>query len=146
MDDYRGQATHLKAAGGDRTSDPIFQRSFEHLKIILARLSGRPLDGVIAAVDQLYDDARHDDALRAWWADIDAYVRKSLLEPGFIVDDDCAREGRALRDRSDAFFKDKVRRVTRARGCITHPLLTFSDDSCSTQPTRTACSTRSRTG
>lgn len=134
LDEYAGHAGELKttAAGArsDVSADPAFQRSFANLKVILARLAGRPLDGVIAAVDQLYADARKDEDLRAFWRDVDAYVRKvrrpsahclppasaadvsipqALLEPGYIVEDECARDGRALRDRADVFFKDKVR-------------------------------------
>lgn len=144
MDDYRGYAVQLRTAGGDRVTDPTFQRSFEHLQVILARMAGRPLEGVIAAIDQLYDDARHDDSLRVWWADVDAYIRKSLLEPGYIVDDECAREGWALRDRSDAFFKDKVRSMAAKRR---HPDLADGRPACfSTLCTRIGYSTRCSTG
>jgi hypothetical protein len=146
MDDYRGHATQLRATGGDRTSDPGFQRSVEHLKVILSRLSGRPLNGVIAAIDQLYDDARHDEELRAWWADVDAYVRKSLLEPGYIVDEDCAREGKALRDRSDVFFKDKVSSSRRPASRAHASLIDCTRRLPSTPPTRIACLTRCSSG
>lgn len=83
LETYQGHAGQLKTKGETSASeigaDPGFLKSWENLKIILARISGRSLDGVIESINQLYSDAKTDEGLRKWWREVDGYVRKVRL-------------------------------------------------------------------
>jgi len=40
---------------------------------------------------------------------IDVYIRKVLLEPGFVLEPSCNDEGNRLRETGNHFYKDKYR-------------------------------------
>jgi hypothetical protein len=67
------------------------------------------MDPIFHSVNQLIDDARSDEEFRAWWRDVDAYARKVLLEPGFVLEPQCNNEGNALRESGRKFYDEKYR-------------------------------------
>lgn len=46
---------------------------------------------------------------RSWFSELNTYVRKVLSEPGFVMQDECDREGRRLRENSKGFFNERYK-------------------------------------
>jgi len=65
------------------------------------------MDPVFDAVNALYTDADNDPQLRHWFNQLSQYVRKCLVEPGYILEDESTREGRELRKTGKQFFDHK---------------------------------------
>ena len=112
LDNYKGHSKQLAAAGGDSVgsvaSDPAFSQAWQEMSVLLSRFAnGRTLDGVIDAVNQLYVDGQNDPELRKWFNQLSDYVRRTLLEPGFVLEDECEQEGQALQKRGREFFDHK---------------------------------------
>ncbi|KIM26634.1 hypothetical protein M408DRAFT_25337 [Serendipita vermifera MAFF 305830] len=75
-----------KTAKGLFANDPVLQQAWSELRVLLERFAGgRSLDPTFDAIDKLWTDAKEDEAFRAWWKRADSFVRKTLLEPGFIL-------------------------------------------------------------
>jgi len=103
-------AGHGKDAHSKVTGDYTVQNSWNQLRTLLERFAnGQSLDSIFDAVNSLIDDARSDEEFSAWWHDVDAYARKVLLEPGFVLEPQCNNEGRSLRDSGRRFYDEKYR-------------------------------------
>ncbi|KZW03262.1 hypothetical protein EXIGLDRAFT_759133 [Exidia glandulosa HHB12029] len=109
---------HAKNMAGDQRghtanlfeNDPALQQSTNELRTLAERFANnKSLDEVIAAVQRLWQDAREDDELRAWWNRVDKFVHKTLLEPGFILQPQFNNEAHAIRDDSHRFFDEKYK-------------------------------------
>ena len=61
------------------------------------------------AMRALYDDAQNDEDLRNWFNAVDAYTRKVLLEPGFVLEPKCNDEANKLREDGRRFYDEKYR-------------------------------------
>ncbi|KAL7411844.1 hypothetical protein BDY24DRAFT_395037 [Mrakia frigida] len=112
LENYKGHSKTLADAGTDSvgsvTSDPAFSQAFQEMSVLLSRFAnGKTLDGFIDAVNQLYIDAQNDPELRAWFNQLGDYVRKTLLEPGWVLEDECTKEGEALTNKGKRFFDHK---------------------------------------
>ncbi|RXK41203.1 hypothetical protein M231_01608 [Tremella mesenterica] len=114
LENYKGHAKHTISKGTDAagavTEDPSLTDSTYQFRTLLERFAnGRSMDGIFNALDNIYTDAKNDDQLRGWFSQLDDYVRRILLEPGFILEEESDREGRELRDKGKSFFTDKYR-------------------------------------
>ena len=67
------------------------------------------MDPMFNAANDLIDDARNDQEFRDWWSQVDTFVRKVLLEPGFVLEPQCNNEGRAIRESGRRFYDDKYK-------------------------------------
>ncbi|TDL17822.1 hypothetical protein BD410DRAFT_793854 [Rickenella mellea] len=91
-------------------SDPLLNQATSELRIILERFAnGKSMQGMISAAQKLSDDAANDEELKAWWGKVDTFVRKSLMEPGFILTPQFESQARKLRDESRKFFDVKYK-------------------------------------
>lgn len=111
-DTYKGHSKHLANKGGDSVGavaeDPAFQQAYTEFKTLLERFAdGRSMDSIFDAVNALYTDADNDSELRHWFNQLSQYVRKCLVEPGYILEDESTREGRELRKTGKQFFDHK---------------------------------------
>jgi gas vesicle protein len=98
-----GQASEIK-------EDPSLQRAITELRTFLERsANGKSLDGIEQSIRVLYDDAQQDQDLRRWFKDLDEYVRKTLLEPGYVLSPQCNNRGNELIDKGHAFFHEKYK-------------------------------------
>lgn len=92
------------------SQDPAVSKSFEDIRVVLERFAnGKSMSMIKHAIDAIVDDTRRDEGLRAWWKSVDGYVRKVLLEPGYVLEPDCNRQANILRDNGRQFFDDKYR-------------------------------------
>ena len=67
------------------------------------------MDIIIGPINQLIDDAKDDEDFRQWFQSVDAYTRKLLLEPGYVLEPACNSEGRQVRDSGRQFYSEKYK-------------------------------------
>lgn len=67
------------------------------------------MDIVIDPIDQLINIAKNDEEFRQWLQSVDAYMRKLLLEPGYVLEPGCNSEGRQVRDSGRRFYSEKYK-------------------------------------
>ncbi|EJD40905.1 hypothetical protein AURDEDRAFT_153456 [Auricularia subglabra TFB-10046 SS5] len=110
--------SHAKNAAKDQhghnaslfQNDPVLQQATNELRTLAERFANnKSLDDIINAVQRLWQDAREDEQLRDWWKRVDKTFRKTLLEPGFILQPQCNSEWRTIRDDSHRFFDEKYK-------------------------------------
>ncbi|GAA6063477.1 hypothetical protein JCM10212_006339 [Sporobolomyces blumeae] len=109
---YQVQAKEAgKQSGGTVASvrhDTNYQRAQHELRTLLERFAnGASMQGMFDAVDQLYTDSKNDSELRAWFHELNIYIRQCLQEPGYIMKDEADRRGRELKDSSKKFWDPK---------------------------------------
>ncbi|KZT25454.1 hypothetical protein NEOLEDRAFT_1133378 [Neolentinus lepideus HHB14362 ss-1] len=86
------------------------QTATTELRTLLERFANnQSMDPIIDAFNQLSEDARQDEELRKWFKSVDAYVRKVLLEPGFVIEPQCNHEANELKDSGRYFYDDKYK-------------------------------------
>jgi len=78
--------------------------------VLLQRFAnGRNMDQIKDAVDALYDDANRDEELRNWFKQVNQYARKVLLQPGYVLEPQCDKEGTGIRENGRHFYDDKYK-------------------------------------
>ncbi|TDL15269.1 hypothetical protein BD410DRAFT_778263 [Rickenella mellea] len=114
LENYAQHGQHVAGAGKDShaslTSDPSLQQAMTELRTLLERFANNTsLDTVFGTMDAIYADAQRDEELRGWFRSVDAYARKVLLEPGFVLDDESNHEANRLQDSGKRFVDDKYK-------------------------------------
>jgi hypothetical protein len=114
IEEYVKHGRTLAEAGKDRKAevkkDKNLTLATRELRTLLERFAnGVSLDIVLDAVDAIIDDARRDDALREWFLAINAYIRKLLLEVGYVIEPECNNEAKRLRETGRHFYDDKYK-------------------------------------
>lgn len=80
----------------------------ENLRTLLERFAnGMSLDVIGEALRNLNDDATNDEDLRAWFTEVDSFIRDVLLEPGYVLDDECNTRGNQVREDGRRFYDEK---------------------------------------
>jgi hypothetical protein len=67
------------------------------------------MDVIIGPINDLIDDAKSDEEFRQWFQAVDAYARKLLLEPGYVLEPRCNSEGRQVRESGRRFYNEKYK-------------------------------------
>ncbi|KAG5220001.1 hypothetical protein IMY05_C4702000500 [Salix suchowensis] len=68
---------HGKTSGAQITSDPALKQSVSELLTLLERFAnGKTTADIVDSINALIDDTRRDPDLRAWFKNIDTYMRK----------------------------------------------------------------------
>ncbi|KAK0522256.1 hypothetical protein OC842_006516 [Tilletia horrida] len=106
---YQGHAADIhgqveNAASGVRGESNVAKAESAFRTLIERFANGRPTQPILDAVDQLYTDAKNDPELKNWFKQLDAYVRKCLQEPGFIMKDEANTQAVQLRESGKKFF------------------------------------------
>lgn len=114
VEEYAGHGKSIAHSGkesrGQLTQDPALHQATKEIRTLLERFAnGQSLEIIINAIDRLIQDARHDEDFRHWFSSVDAYSRKVLLEPGYVLEDSCNTEGRELRESGRRFYDDKYK-------------------------------------
>jgi len=105
------QVATEKAQGQVPTHDahPIKRATLE-LRTLLERFANNTsMNGIFSAMDALIDDSRRDEELRVWFRSVDTYMRKVLLQPGYVLEPDCDNQARALRESGRRFYDQKYK-------------------------------------
>ncbi|TFY82424.1 hypothetical protein EWM64_g1578, partial [Hericium alpestre] len=110
-------ASHGKSAVGHGkesqqrvTGNSNLQQATTEIRTLLERFAnGQSMDPIFDAINKLNNDARNDEDFRKWFSAVDAYTRKVLLEPGYVLEPACNAEGRELRESGRRFYDDKYK-------------------------------------
>lgn len=86
------------------------QTALSELRTLLERFAdGQTMDGIFDAINVLIDDTRRDPELRDWFANVDTYMRKVLLDAGYVLEDECNQAANELKDKGRMFYDDKYK-------------------------------------
>ncbi|KAJ6630404.1 hypothetical protein B0H10DRAFT_2160322 [Mycena sp. CBHHK59/15] len=98
------------AGAGVGEGDPTVRSALSLLRTLLERFANNAsLEPLFAAARVMAQDAKEDQGLRSWWGEVDGYVRKVLLQAGYIIEPACTSRARELRDSGRAFYEEKYR-------------------------------------
>lgn len=90
--------------------DPSLQQATSELRTLLERFAnGRSIDVIINALNDLVNDAREDEELRAWFSHVDKYLRRTLLDAGFVLEPQCSTQGEQLRESGRQFYDGRYK-------------------------------------
>ncbi|KZO93654.1 hypothetical protein CALVIDRAFT_539829 [Calocera viscosa TUFC12733] len=114
LETYSAHGKTLAGTGtqsaGQVAEDPALKQAVSELRTLLERFANNTsLDGIINACQDLYNDAQNDAALRGWFEKLDGFVRRTLLQPGYVLQPQYNDEGRALIDDGKGFFDNKYK-------------------------------------
>ncbi|KAH7327708.1 hypothetical protein B0J17DRAFT_680633 [Rhizoctonia solani] len=114
IESYHGHSRNMAATGQDSaknvTSDPSLRLATRELRTLLERFAnGHSMDPILDATGALWDDAQKDEDLRAWFRKTDEYVRRVLLEPGYVLQPQCNDRGNEIREEGHRFFDHKYK-------------------------------------
>ena len=80
------------------------------MKTLLERFANSTsADDLIESINVLYRDADKDPELKGWFRDIDGYVRKSLQQQGFIMEDSANEEWNRIYDKGHFLLRERYR-------------------------------------
>lgn len=103
-------AGHGKDSHQQLASDPNLKQSLGEIRTLLERFAnGHSLSTIGEPMRTLNDDAQQDERLRHWFRDIDEYIHEVLLQPGYVLDDQCNERGRQLRETGREFYDGKYK-------------------------------------
>ncbi|KAI0707522.1 hypothetical protein C8T65DRAFT_216076 [Cerioporus squamosus] len=103
-------ANHGKDSTNQLQSDGALNQATHELRTLLERFANGKSLGIIGdAMQALYNDAQQDEELRNWFRSVDAYTRKVLLDPGFVLEPQCNNEANELRESGRRFYDDKYK-------------------------------------
>lgn len=112
---YGGHANTL-AQGGTGTvkgARSNLAQAEADLKTLIERFAnGTSSDDLWSAVNQIYEDAQRDPELKDWFKSMDKYIRRSLQEQGYILEEASTQEWNKLYDHGDYLLRQKYKTHT----------------------------------
>lgn len=112
---YGGHANTL-AQGGQGTvkgARSSLAQAEADLKTLIERFAnGTSSDDLWSAVNQIYEDAQKDPELKDWFKSVDKYIRRSLQEQGYILEEASTQEWDRLYDHGDYLLRQKYKTHT----------------------------------
>ncbi|KAG6908916.1 hypothetical protein DXG01_002797 [Tephrocybe rancida] len=101
----KDQGGNIKAVG-----EESLKRSISEIRTLLERFAnGQSMEPILDAFRALSDDARQDSELRDWFQDVNRYVHKVLLEPGYVLEPECNDHALRLRESGRKFYDVKYK-------------------------------------
>ncbi|EGU77468.1 hypothetical protein FOQG_06126 [Fusarium oxysporum f. sp. raphani 54005] len=80
------------------------------LRTIIERFAnGTSTEDLWEAIGQIYRDADNDRELKDWFKAMDSYIRRCLLQQGYILEDESTREWDQLYDQGRYLLRNKYR-------------------------------------
>ncbi len=70
--------------------------------------NGRSVENIQKDIGDVYDDVAAQPELRALWVDVDAWIRRVLLERGYVETIECDIAGRTLRARGKEWLQNEL--------------------------------------
>ncbi|KKF94975.1 putative protein C32A11.02c [Ceratocystis platani] len=93
---------------------PIDLKEAEYeIKLLIERFAnGTSLDGLIEAVHSMCSAAHEDEDLLDWFSDMNGFIRSCLLNPGYILEDDCSDDWEELYSIGHALLRTRYKQQT----------------------------------
>ncbi|KAF8122468.1 hypothetical protein EV363DRAFT_1274680 [Boletus edulis] len=105
-----GTSEKGKESASNVINDPTLRQAVSELRQLLERFAdAKTMHLIFESIDALNDDARRDEEFRAWFKRLNAFIRKFLLEAGYVLQDECSREGKDIRESGRKFWDQKYR-------------------------------------
>lgn len=114
-EEYAGHSRSLAQGGSGTVKDARagLAQAESDLKTLIERFAnGTSTDDLFESINQIYRDADQDRELKDWFKAMDRYVRRCLLEQGYILDDDSNQEWNHLYDHGRYLLREKYRAHT----------------------------------
>ena len=94
-------------------SDSNLQKAQTELKTLLENFAdGASMDDMLDAADALISDANNDPEFSRWAKHLDQFIRKCLLQQGYILEDESTEEWNKLQDQGQYFLNDRYKKHT----------------------------------
>lgn len=111
---YAGHGRDLTVQGKGSVQgahqDDALQLAEADLKTLLERFANSTaFDDLVDAINQIYRDADRDPDLKNWFKRLDTFVRKSLQQQGFIMEDACNEEWNRIYDDGHELLRGRYR-------------------------------------
>ncbi|KAL7917637.1 hypothetical protein ACQKWADRAFT_27451 [Trichoderma austrokoningii] len=82
----------------------------EDLRTLIERFAnGTSTEDLWQSISQIYKDADQDQELSDWFKQVDAYIRKCLLEQGYVLEEQSTDEWNRLYDKGRYLLREKYR-------------------------------------
>jgi len=94
-------------------SDGNLNKAEGDLKTLIERFANSTsLDDLLEAFNEIYRDADRDPQLKGWFQRLDKFIRRSLQEQGYILQDASTQEWNQLYDQGNFLLRDRYRNHT----------------------------------
>ncbi|KAJ4479342.1 hypothetical protein J3R30DRAFT_3289645 [Lentinula aciculospora] len=116
MKEYASHGRRIANEGGSRAADGVnsngdLQGAMSQLRALTERFAnGRSMqDDIWDPINALIDDAQRDQEFRQWWSEVDEWIEKVLLTPGYVIEPASSNRGRELFEAGKKFYGSAVR-------------------------------------
>lgn len=87
-----------------------FDAAEKDLRLLIERFAnGTSTQGLWDELDQFYKAAKKDEELSGWFKSLDTFVRRALLEQGYVVSEASQKEGNRLYEAGRYLLREKYR-------------------------------------
>ncbi|POR33121.1 Uncharacterized protein TPAR_06683 [Tolypocladium paradoxum] len=108
-----GRSLGKGSAGTAKQARTGFQAAEDDLRTLIERFAnGTSTSDLWASIGQIYKDADKDQELKGWFKSMDKYIRRCLLEQGYILDEASTKEWDGLYEHGRYLLRDKYRTHT----------------------------------
>ncbi|KAF4980290.1 hypothetical protein FZEAL_3661 [Fusarium zealandicum] len=98
------------SAGTAKDARSGFSSAEYDLRTIIERFAnGTSTEDLWESIGQIYRDADNDRELKDWFKSMDSYIRRCLLQQGYILEDESTREWDQLYDQGKFLLRNKYR-------------------------------------
>ncbi|KAJ0420105.1 hypothetical protein BJY00DRAFT_143092 [Aspergillus carlsbadensis] len=114
---YGGRGRHMAQQGsgsvqGTRGSSSV-SRMEKNLRTLLERFANSTsLDDLFDALENIYRDADKDPELKGWFKNMNTFIRKTLQQQGYVMQDDWSRQYDELAEHGQFLLRDRYRSHT----------------------------------
>ncbi|KJZ74740.1 hypothetical protein HIM_05857 [Hirsutella minnesotensis 3608] len=110
-----GRALGEGSAGSAKQARTGFSAAEQDLRTLIERFAnGTSTSELWATINQIYKDADRDQELKGWFKNMDSYIRRLLLEQGYILEEESTKEWDRLYEHGRYLLRDKYRTHTDA--------------------------------
>ncbi|GAP88921.2 hypothetical protein SAMD00023353_1700120 [Rosellinia necatrix] len=105
-----GRSMATGGAGTVKQARSAFAAAEADLKTLIERFAnGTSSDDLWSSINMLYEDADRDPELRNWFKSMDTYIRKCLLQQGYVMEDESNQQWRQLYDHGNHLLREKYK-------------------------------------
>ncbi|KAF4120376.1 hypothetical protein GMORB2_3177 [Geosmithia morbida] len=105
-----GSAMGKSVGGSAGQARNGFAAAEADLRTLLERsANGTSTSDLWESISQIYKAARKDDELSGWFKNVDTYIRRCLLEDGYVLEKSSKEDGDALYEKGKYLLREKYR-------------------------------------
>lgn len=105
-----GESLSKSGAASGKEARSGFAAAEADLRLLIERFAnGTSTAGLWESIGQIYKDADKDPELKGWFSSIDNYIRRCLLEQGYVLDESSTTEWNRLYEKGRVLLREKYR-------------------------------------